>query len=97
MEVRLESLAANAPVAEVNQDTPGRVRIGLLDALGINGDGAIVTIIFLPKGMETATALALENIEATDIELRDLAVLTSPVELAGPDVRIAPLSLDFGG
>ena len=62
---------------------PGLVRIGIVDSSGINGDGAIVTLIFWPTGQGGSTTLALENVEVTDVDLRDLVVQVSPGEFAG--------------
>ena len=87
-------LADNA-LLESNLEAPGRLKIALIDASGINGDGIIIMPIFIPINQRGTTTLTLEIVEATDTDIRELSVRTSPGQFTGlgrPDV---PLKLFF--
>jgi hypothetical protein len=75
--VKAGPLAARALV-EFNRDTPGRLRMGVVDASGISGDGTIIAIVVRPTGAGRSTALLVERVEATDTRLKDLVVSVSP-------------------
>jgi len=84
-EVKAGKLGGNA-VIESNLGTPGRAIIGIIDAVGINGDGSVVTVSFKTKGKEGTSSLTLENIEAYDAEtLYDIITRTSPGEFVAKD------------
>jgi len=73
---------AQDALVESNQATPGWVRVGMVTASGISGDGAIVTLTFRPLGGSVSSSLTVEGVEATDIDLRDLTISVSPGQLA---------------
>lgn len=58
--------AANGAI-ESNLGTPGRVVIGFIDAMGVDGNGTLATVSFSKAG-PGETALSLENVEATDAD-----------------------------
>jgi len=58
--VRTAGLGRNA-LLESNQENPGRVRIGLVDP--INGDGEIITLVFLPLQGGGSSPYGLELLE----------------------------------
>ncbi len=93
-EVRAGPLGRNA-LLESNNETPGRLKIGLVDASGINGDGAIITVIFLPTGQGSGGPLTLESVEGSDIDLRDLVIETTAGRFAGPGDPVSPPVLSF--
>lgn len=75
--VRTGPLARNALV-DSRAVSKGRVRIGLVDPSGISGDGAVITLSFKPSEGGNTGALAVEQVEASDVDLRDLVVTSSP-------------------
>jgi len=81
---------------ESNSDTPGRLKLALVDASGINGDGAVITAIFLPTAREGGSSFTLGNVEASDTDLRDLVVQVSSSQFTGAAEPTAPLVLSFG-
>ena len=93
-EVRAGPLARNA-LLESNSETPGRLKIALVDASGINGDGAVITVIFLPTGREGSSSLTLGNVEASDTDLRDLVVQTTSTKFIDMGDPLDPLILSF--
>jgi len=74
--VTLGNLGENGQLDyEVN--SPGRLIIGFIDAMGMNGSGDVVEIEFTERA-GGKSSLALENVVATDAEtLYDLVVQTS--------------------
>lgn len=80
--VRAGPLARNALV-DFKGNVPGQAIIGLVDASGISGDGAILLLVFRPAGRPGASALTLERVEAADTNLRDLVVQASTGQFPG--------------
>ncbi len=75
-EVKLGDLGENGQV-DYDLATPGRVVIGVIDAMGMNGSGDIVEVSFDEK-KSGRSQLNLENVMATDAEtLYDLVAITS--------------------
>ncbi len=93
-DVRAGQLARNALV-DFNQDSPGRVRIGAVDASGISGDGAIIILFFLPIGQAYAIPLTLEAVEASDTDLKDLVVQTTEGRVSRPGEPVTAAVLSF--
>lgn len=75
--VKAGPLARNALV-DSRAVSKGRVRIGLADPSGISGDGAVITLSFKPAEGGNTGALAVEQVEASDVDLRDLVVTSAP-------------------
>ena len=92
--VRAAALGRNA-LLESNQENPGRVRIGLVDPNGINGDGEIITLVFLPIQGGGSSQLALQLIEASDTDLRDLVVQANSSQFTGVGEPYVPPALVF--
>ncbi len=80
---------------ESNQETPGMVRIGLVDPNGINGDGEIITLVFLPIQSGGSSPYSLELIEASDTDLRDLVVQENSSQFTGIGEPFVPPALVF--
>ena len=59
------------------------VRIGLVDPNGINGDGEIITLVFLSIQSGGSSPYTLELVEASDTDLRDLVVQVNSSEFSG--------------
>ncbi len=93
-EVRAGPLARNA-LLESNDDIPGRLRLALVDSSGIDGDGAVVRVIFLPTGRGVSSSFALESVEASDVDLKGLVVITSPGLYTGPGDPVTSPTLSF--
>ncbi len=75
-EVRLVGLGENGQI-DYELKTSGRVIIGFINAMGANGSGDLVEIIFSEKA-DGNSQLSLENVVATDANtLYDLVVKTS--------------------
>jgi len=75
-DVTLGSLGENGQV-DFEMESPGRVIIGLIDAMGMIGSGDVVEIRFT-ENAGGKSSLVLENVVATDAEtLYDLVVQTS--------------------
>ena len=98
IEVKPGSLASSA-MLESNLSASNRAVIGLIDAAGLNGDGAVAVVVFQVVGQDGDTSpLTLENLTAYDATTRDalavqgtngvfqVEVLPSP----GPLPPIAP-------
>ena len=92
--VRARPLALNA-LLESNDDIPGRLRLALVDSSGIDGDGAVVRVIFLPTGRGVSSSFALESVEASDVDLKGLVVMTSPGLYTGPGDPVTSPTLSF--
>ncbi len=92
--VKARDLGRNA-LLESNQETPGIVRIGLVDPNGINGDGEIITLVFLLIESGGSSLLTLELVEASDTDLRDLVVQVNSSHFTGPDDLFVPPALIF--
>ena len=88
------ALARNALI-ESNQDTPGMVRIGLVEANGINGDGVIITLVFALIQLDGSSPFTLESVEVSDTDLRDLVVQVNSSQLTGADEPFIPPALIF--
>lgn len=75
-EVSLAGIGENGQV-DYEVTNQGRVVIGLIDAMGMNGSGEVVEISFNEK-VEGSSTLVLENVTATDANtLYDLVVQTT--------------------
>ena len=92
--VKAGPLGRNA-LLESNQATAGVVRIALIDANGINGDGEIITVVFVPTQQAGSSSLTLDSVEASDIHLRDLVVQASSSQYTGPADPLTPPALIF--
>ncbi len=92
--VKAGALGRNA-LLESNQENPGRVRIGLVDPNGINGDGEIITLVFLAIQDGGSSPYDLELLEASDTDLRDLVVQVNSSQFSGPGDPFAPPALVF--
>ena len=92
--VKAGALGRNA-LLESNQETPGMVRIGLVDPNGINGDGEIITLVFLLIKSGGSSPFTLELVEASDTDLRDLVVQVNSSQFTGPDEPFVPPALVF--
>ncbi len=92
--VKAGALGRNA-LLESNQETPGMVRIGLVDPNGINGDGEIITLVFLLIKSGGSSPFTLELVEASDTDLRDLVVQVNSSQFTGPDDLFVPPALVF--
>ncbi len=93
-DVRAGQLARNALV-DFNRDTPGRVRIGVVDASGISGDGAIIILFFLPIGQAADIEMNLEAVEASDTDLKDLVVQSTVGLISRPGKPVTAPVLRF--
>ena len=90
-------LAENA-LFEADTDTPGRVIIGIVDAVGITGSGPVAIITFEPAGPGAASPLELENIQAFDADtLIDILLSAAPGEFNAADGTVIPPTLTQGG
>jgi|GEM_PF-2001550 hypothetical protein len=79
-DVTLGSLGENGQV-DYEVESPGRVIIGFIDAMGMSGSGDVVEISFTDNS-DGKSSLSLENVVATDAEtLYDLVVKTLPGSL----------------
>jgi hypothetical protein len=78
--VKASSLGNNAMI-DYNQISAGQVRIGLVAASGISGDGEIITISFNNSNKSGLISLDIGKVEATNTNLRDLVVSTSPLQI----------------
>ena len=92
--VRAAALGRNA-LLESNQENPGSVRIGLLDPNGINGDGEIITLVFLAIQDGGSSPYTLELLEASDTDLRDLVVQVNSSQFSGVGEPFVPPALVF--
>ncbi len=92
--VKTAALGRNA-LLESNEENPGRVRIGLVDPNGINGDGEIITLVFLPIQGGGSSPYTLELVEASDTDLRDLVVPLNSSEFGGFGEPFVPPALVF--
>ena len=90
-DVTLGSLGENGQV-DYEVESPGRVIIGFIDAMGMSGSGDVVEIEFT-ENSDGKSSLALENVVATDAEtLYDLVVQTSAGSLdTDDDTSMAPV------
>ena len=66
VKVEAGDLAASAMI-EYNTDTPGTVRVGIIDTLGMNGDGSIVRILFNIFDDSGSSTMTLANTKAHDV------------------------------
>jgi hypothetical protein len=74
-EVKQGPLAENA-MLESDLSAPGRVVIGLIDATGMSGDGAVAVVVFQVIGQEGDNSpLTLENLAAHDATSMDVLVV----------------------
>lgn len=64
-EVKAGELAKNAMI-EYNMKTPGRLTVGIVDAVGINGSGSVATVLFKIIDKGGTSPITLEKIEAND-------------------------------
>jgi len=97
--LELQSVKAGAlgrnGLLESNQETPGMVRIGLVDPNGINGDGDIITLVFLPIQGGGSSPYTLELLEASDTDLKDLVVQVNSSQFSGVGEPFVPPALVF--
>jgi len=63
--VKAGELAKNAMI-EFNVKTPGLVKVGIVDASGIKGDGIIMTVSFNSAGNQGTSPITINRIEAYD-------------------------------
>lgn len=77
LEVKSSQLTTNSMI-EYNTEIPGLVLVGIVDAEGINGDGAIAEISFdIIQNTET-TLILIDQLEAYDVEtLIDVQFITN--------------------
>ncbi len=92
--VRAGPLARNTLV-DFKGNVPGQAIIGLVDASGISGDGAILTLVFRPTGRPGASALTLERVEAANTSLQDLVVQSSTGQFPGAGASVTGPVLTF--
>jgi hypothetical protein len=90
-DVSLGSLGENGQV-DYEVESPGRVTIGFIDAMGMSGTGDVVEISFT-ENSDGKSSLVLENVVATDAEtLYGLVVQTSAGSLdTNNDTSTAPV------
>ena len=92
-EVKPGSLAASA-MLESNLSAPDRVVIGLIDAAGLNGDGAVAEVVFQVLGREDdASPLILENLaahDATSLEVLAVEGINGTFRVIVPPTQIPP-------
>ncbi len=89
------NLGRNALI-EYNLEIPGRVIVGIVDAMGIDGDGTVVTVSFKVVANEGTSPLSLEHLEATDAEtLYDIITEVSPGEFVAKDRSFTPPVVTF--
>ena len=90
-DVKLGDLGENGQI-DYEVESPGRVVIGFIDAMGMSGSGDVVEIEFTISA-EGESSLTLENVVATDAEtLYDLVVQTSAGSLdTDDDTSTAPV------
>lgn len=90
-------LAENA-LFEADSTTPGRVIIGIVDAMGITGSGTVATITFEPAGPNASSTLKLENIQAFDADtLIDILLSADPGRFSAAHGTVIPPTLSRGG
>jgi len=92
--VKTGPLGRNA-LLDWNQETPGMVRIGLVDANGINGDGEILILVFILTLQDGSSPFTLESVEASDTDLKDLVVQINSSQFTGPSDPFTSPSLIF--
>lgn len=73
----------------------GRLKVALIDASGINGDGAILEAIFLPLTQRGDTEVFADVEEATDTDLKELAIKSSPGSYSALDKESVSVKLHF--
>ena len=84
-DVEAGDLGSNAMI-ESSLSTQGRVKVGIVDASGINGDGAVITVSFKVMDKNKTSQLTLENIECYDAKtLYDIIVKASPGNVSALD------------
>ena len=97
--LELQSVKAGAlgrkGLLESNEETPGMVRIGLVDPNGINGDGEIITLVFLSNQSGGSSPYTLELVEASDTDLRDLVAQVNSSQFSGVGEPFTPPALIF--
>ncbi len=97
--LELQSVKAGAlgrnGLLESNQETPGMVRIGLVDPNGLSGDGEIITLVFLAIQGGGSSPYTLELLEASDTDLRDLVVQVNSSQFSGVGEPFVPPALVF--
>src|SRR4030042_401526 len=78
-------LGTNAMI-EFSLSTQGRVKVGVVDASGINGDGAVIALSFNVIDKNKTSQLTLENVECYNAKtLYDIVVSASPGNLSAKD------------
>jgi hypothetical protein len=83
--VEAGDLAVNSMV-EFNSSAPGRVKVGVVDASGINGDGTLLTVSFKALDKNKSSQLKLENLECYNAKtLYDIVVSASPGSISAAD------------
>lgn len=92
--VKAGPLARNALV-DSNKSAPGVVKIGLVSTSGISGDGAVITLTFVPLGKGGPNNLNVSNIDAADTDLRDLVVSGTPGQFSGGSGQVTGPVLSF--
>ncbi|MBN1189962.1 MAG: hypothetical protein JXA46_09430 [Dehalococcoidales bacterium] len=83
--VEAGDLAANAMI-EYNADAAGRIKIGIVDAAGINGDGTLLNLFFKAVDNNISSELKLDNLECYDAKtLFDIIANSTPGQLSAAD------------
>lgn len=94
--VEAGQLAGNA-VVESSLETPGRVIVGVIDAMGVSGDGPVATVSFEVLDAGGESPLSLENLEANHCEtLFDILVQASAGIFQGSDSSFTAPAVNFG-
>ena len=95
IDVEAGELGSNAMI-EFSLSTQGRVKVGIVDASGINGDGAVVTVSFKAIDKNKTSQLALENLECYSAKtLYDFVVKSSPGNLSAVDGSYTAAEVTF--
>ncbi|MBI4289517.1 MAG: hypothetical protein HY671_13960 [Chloroflexi bacterium] len=87
-------LARNALV-DSNKATPGIIRVGLVAASGISGDGIVLTLTFAPMGQAGPPEVTVEKVEAADTDLHDLVVSAGAGQVGGAGASVTGPTLSF--
>jgi hypothetical protein len=93
--VEAGELGANSMI-EFNSTTPGRVKVGIVDATGITGDGTVITVSFKALDKNKTSQLNLENLGCYNAKtLVDIILRTSPGKLVPADGSFTALEVTF--
>lgn len=85
IDVEAGEIGSNA-IIEFSLSIRGRVKVGIVDASGINGGGAVVTVSFKIVDKNKTSQLSLENLECYSAKtLYDIVFKSSPGNLSAID------------